>query len=52
MSKKMINKPLSEQEKQTQPMPGEINPKTAKVDVFLAMQKAKNKLKVRKIEKH
>ncbi|MFV1872123.1 MAG: hypothetical protein ACMZ64_02185 [Oleiphilus sp.] len=43
MSQKTKNKPLSEQDKQTQPMPGEIDPKDAKVSVFLAMQKAKSK---------
>ncbi len=48
MSEKTTNKPLSEQDKQTQPMPGEIDPKDAKVGAFLAMQKAKGKLKVRK----
>ena len=48
MSEKITNKPLSEQDKQTQAMPGEIDPKNAKVGVFLAMQKAKNKLKVKK----
>ena len=48
MSEKMTNKPLSEKDKQTQPMPGEIDPKNAKIGVFLAMQKAKSKLKVKK----
>lgn len=48
MSEKMTGKPLSEQQKQTQPTPGEIDPKNAKVEVFLAMQKAKGKLKVKK----
>lgn len=45
MSEKAKNKPLTEQDKQMQPMPGEIDPKNAKVSVFLAMQKAKGKLK-------
>ncbi len=44
MSEKTTNKLLSEQEKQTQPMPGEIDPKSAKVEIFLAMQKANSKL--------
>lgn len=48
MKEKTINKPLSEQDKQTRPMPGEIDPKDAKVNVFLTMQKAKGKLKLRK----
>ena len=39
MSEKTKNKLLSEQDKQTQPMPGEIDPKDAKVGVFLAMRK-------------
>lgn len=48
MSEKMTNKPLSDQEKQTQALPGEIDPKKVKVEVFLSMQKAKGKLKVKK----
>lgn len=48
MSEKTSNKPLSEQEKQTQPLPGEVNPKDIKLQVFLAAQKTKNKFKVRK----
>ena len=39
MSLKTPNKPLSEQDKQTQAMPGEIDPKNVKVGVFLTMQK-------------
>jgi len=42
------SKPMSEQDKQTQPMPGEMDPKTAKTEVFLAMQKAKQRLKDKK----
>lgn len=41
-------KPVTEQEKQIQPMPGEVDPKDAKMKVFLAMQKAKQRLKVKK----
>ena len=48
MSEKTTNKPMSEQDKQIQPMPGEVDPKNVKVGVFLAMQKAKSKLKVKK----
>lgn len=47
MTEKTQNKPLTDQEKQFVPMPGEIDPKNAKVQVFLAMQKAKSKLKIR-----
>lgn len=45
---KTENKPLTEKHKQTQPMPGEIDPRNSKDEVFLAMQKAKVKLKVKK----
>lgn len=48
MNDKAENKPLTEQDKQTQPMPGEIDPRNSKVEVFLAMQKVKAKLKVKK----
>ena len=48
MSEKTINKPLTEQDKQTQQMPGEVDPRNAKVSVFLAMQKAKGKMKIKK----
>lgn len=36
---------VSEQDKQLKPLAGEIDPKDAKTKVFLAMQKAKNKIK-------
>ncbi len=36
---------VSEQDKQMKPLAGEIDPKDAKTKVFLAMQKAKNKIK-------
>jgi len=45
MTDQKTKNPISEQEKQTQPMPGEVNTKSVKVEVFMAMQKAKNKLK-------
>lgn len=48
MSEKTTNKPLTEQDKQTQPMPGEVDPKHVKVRVFLAMQKAKGKMRAKK----
>lgn len=48
MNKKKINKPLSDQDKQLLLMPGEIDPKSSKVAVFLTMQKAKAKLKIKK----
>ena len=35
----------SEQDKQLKPLAGEVDPKDAKTKVFLAMQKAKNKIK-------
>ena len=34
-----------EQDKQLKPLVGEVDPKEAKTKVFLAMQKAKNKIK-------
>lgn len=40
------NKPLSDNEKQTQPMVGEADPKNVKVQVFLALQKAKRRFSV------
>ena len=48
MTKETKNRTLSETEKQTQPMPGEVDPKNVKIEVFLAMQKAKIKSKARK----
>lgn len=36
---------MSEQDKQLKPLVGEVDPKEAKTKVFLAMQKAKNKIK-------
>ncbi|MCA6062935.1 hypothetical protein [Thalassolituus marinus] len=36
---------MSEQDKQLKPLAGEVDPKEAKTKVFLAMQKAKNKIK-------
>ncbi len=41
-------KPMTEQEKQTQPMPGEVDPKDAKTRVFLAAQKTRNKFKIKR----
>ena len=35
------NKPLTDNERQTQPLVGEADPKNVKVQVFLALQKAK-----------
>jgi len=37
----MTGKPLSEQQKQTQPLPGEIDPKNAKVEAFWQCNKQK-----------
>ncbi len=48
MSGKMNRKPHTEQEKQTQPMPGEIDPGDARMKVFMAAQKTKSKFRVRK----
>lgn len=45
MNKKTINRPLTEQEKQVQPMPGEVDPRKVKAEVFLAVEKARRKLK-------
>lgn len=50
MSENNPSKPLSEQDKQIQPIPGEIDPKDAKLKVFLAMQKAKQRLKCRSLD--
>lgn len=36
---------VSEQDKQLKPLAGEVDPKDAKTKVFLAMQKAKKKIK-------
>lgn len=44
MEKNNPPRPVTEQEKQTQPMPGEVDPKDAKMKVFLAIQKAKQRL--------
>ena len=38
------NKPTNDNEKQTQPLAGEVDPKNAKVQVFLALQKAKRRV--------
>lgn len=48
MSEKKTTKPLSDQEKQMQAMPGEVDPKNVKAEVFMAIQRAKGKLKVKK----
>jgi len=45
MSDTKNRSPVSEQEKQLKPLAGEVDPKDAKTKVFLAMQKAKNKIK-------
>ncbi|BFM13303.1 hypothetical protein R50072_34560 [Simiduia litorea] len=47
-SQKKANKPLTDLEKQHQPVPGEIDPKNAKVKVFLAMLKAKRRFSLSK----
>ena len=44
MSENKPNRPLTEQEKQILPMPGETDPKDAKVKAFLAIQKHKARL--------
>ncbi|WP_444924912.1 hypothetical protein ACJJH9_08195 [Microbulbifer sp. DLAB2-AF] len=41
-------KPLTKQEKQTEPMPGEADPKEAKMKGFMTVQKTKNKFKIKK----
>lgn len=48
MSEKITHKPMSEMDKQAQPLPGEVDPKDVKTRVFLAAQKTKNKFKIRK----
>lgn len=48
MMSKEINKPAANLDKQVQPMPGEVDPKNAKVGAFVMMQKAKNILRVKR----
>lgn len=40
------NKPMNDNEKQTRPLVGEADPKNIKVQVFLALQKAKRRFPV------
>ena len=42
------NTPLTDEEKQIQPMPGEIDPKDVKLEVFMAMRKSKQRFKKNK----
>ena len=44
-------KSLTDLEKQTQPLPNEIDPKEAKVKVFLAMQKIKVRFSAEKLKR-
>lgn len=48
MSGNANDMPLSDQDKQTQPLPGEVDPKYVKVKVFMAAQKTKNRFRIRK----
>ncbi|GAB1256182.1 hypothetical protein NBRC116494_06840 [Aurantivibrio plasticivorans] len=48
MNEKTKNKPLTEQERQTQPLPNEVDPKDARMKVFMAAQKTKSKFKIKK----
>lgn len=49
MSEKKENSSIADQHKQITPMPGEIDPKNAKIGAFAALQKAKNKLKSKRV---
>lgn len=44
---KTKNKPLTEQEKQITPMNGEIEPKNAKTQAFISLEKARQRLKIK-----
>jgi hypothetical protein len=44
-------KPLTDQEKQFTPLPSEIDPKDAKIKVFMAMQKAKVRFSADKLKR-
>ncbi len=48
MTQNKTMKVLNEREKQVLPMPGEVTAEDAKVGVFIAMQKAKQKTLKRK----
>ena len=48
MSTKTIHSAGHDQDKQKQPLPGEASPDNAKIKVFLAAQKIKQKFKIRK----
>lgn len=48
MSENKTAKPLTDQEKQIQPLPDEIDPKDAKVNIFLALQKIKRRFTIKK----
>lgn len=43
--------PVTEQDKQIQPMPGEVDPKDAKLKAFLEVNKAKNRFTLDKIKR-
>ena len=45
------NSLINEQDKQTQPMPGEVDPKDAKLKAFLAVKKAKSQFSLEKIKR-
>ena len=45
------NMPLTDHEKQFIPMPGEVDPKDAKMKVFMAMQKAKIRFSAEKLRR-
>lgn len=44
-------KPLSDKEKQVQPLPNEFDPKEAKTKVFLAAQKASARFSINKLKR-
>ena len=43
--------PVKEQDKQTQPMPGEVDPKDAKLKAFLDVKKGKTRFTLDKIKR-
>ncbi len=48
MSETTTNKPLSERDKQTQPLPNEVDIKDVKLKVFMAAQKTKSRFRINK----
>lgn len=51
MNRNNPTKSLTNQEKQFVPLPGEIDPKDAKVKAFMAIQKAKGRFPAEKLKR-